>query len=145
MKGILTVPSAGVPAGTSLFTARYLGNATFSASVSSPIPVTVYSGNAPATTTTSLASSANPATLGQPVTFTATVKASGKAAATGTVTFYVDGSPIGSAALTPGKSVSTAQRTGVQLTAGSHVVSAIYIDAQTFAASGSAPLTQVVQ
>ena len=52
-----------------------------------------------ATTTTSLASSLNPSLSGQSVTFTATVT---PLTATGTVTFYDNGTSIGSAALSSG-------------------------------------------
>src|ERR1043165_1264183 len=59
-----------------------------------------------ANTTTVVSSSANPATVGQSVTFTAQVSPT---AATGTVTFYDGGNPIGTAAVVAGSaSLSTA-------------------------------------
>lgn len=46
-------------------------------------------------TTTTLSSSQNPSTVGQPVTFTATVTAANGAAVSGVVTFSADGTKIG--------------------------------------------------
>jgi hypothetical protein len=131
--------------GTHLLSATYAGNATFAGSASSPVGVTVYSGTKPIATSISLASSANPVTAGQTTALTGIVKTSGKTVASGgSVQFFSDGNPIGSASLVAGKSVSTAT-IAIVLPAGSHVIVAIYMGNSTFAASTSAPLTQVVQ
>jgi hypothetical protein len=70
-----------------------------------------------------LASSANPAILGQLVTFTATVTTAGVAQSAGSVQFQVDGVNVGS----PVPLVNgTASYSTAALTAGSHVVTAAY-------------------
>jgi len=98
----------------------------------------------PATATTVL-SSQNPSTVGQPVTFTAVVTASGyQGTPTGTVTFTIDGQaqmPV-SLALVGGS--DQAQFTASTLSAGSHTVSASYSgDNNVSASSGSLPTEAV--
>ncbi len=84
-----------------------------------------------------MSSSNNPSTLGQNVTFTATVSAP---AATGTVAFYDGATALGSSALTGGKaSVSTST-----LSAGSHSITASYSGDTNYSGSNSPTLTQTV-
>jgi len=95
--------------------------------------------DAPATSTT-LASSVNPSSVGQAVTFTATVTgASG--APTGTVTFFDGGTAIGTATLAAG----AASFTTSSLTLGAHNITASYGGSAGSAASTSSVLTQIVQ
>ena len=89
-----------------------------------------------ASTTTALASSANPSTFGASVTFTATVTAG----ATGTVTFYDGLTSLGSATI----SGNTATLSTSALTAGSHSLTAVYGGNASYATSTSSPLTQTV-
>ncbi len=96
-------------------------------------------------TTTSLASSANPSEIGQPVTFTATVSADlvSSGTPTGTVAFKDGASAIaGCAAIA--LSSGQAQCTVTYATAGSHVITAAYSGAAAFLPSASAPLGQTV-
>jgi hypothetical protein len=145
-KPTTTMTTSALTAGTHVLTAMYLGDATFSSSTSSPIAETVYSGTRPASTSTTLASSLNPSLVGQAITFTATVKASGKSATpTGIVQFFADGNAIGSAVLVGGRNAGTAQVTGIQLGAGSHAIVAVYLGDPGSAGSTSAPLNQIVQ
>ncbi|MDP9362259.1 MAG: Ig-like domain repeat protein, partial [Acidobacteriota bacterium] len=90
-----------------------------------------------ATSTTTLASSLNPSSFGQAVTFTATVSGSG---ATGTVTFNDGATSLSTAALTAGTSTFMTSA----LTAGTHSIIAVYSGDTNFASSTSAALTQVV-
>jgi serine protease len=95
-------------------------------------------------TTTSLSSSANPATAGIAVTFTASVSGS---APTGTVAFRDGGTPIsGCSAVAIGGSGDTrsAVCTTSALAAGTHTIVAAYGGNATNAASTSAPLSQVI-
>ncbi|MBS0267328.1 MAG: Ig-like domain repeat protein [Planctomycetes bacterium] len=95
-------------------------------------------------TTTSVASSLNPSTYGQSVTFTATI--SSTATPTGSVSFVIDnGSPItGSIGATTSTTAKWTYTTSA-LNAGSHTVSAIYVHSGLFADSnGSLPGGQVV-
>ncbi len=90
-------------------------------------------------TATTLASSLNPSTYGQTVTFTATVSsASGTPA--GTIIFYDSSTSIGSVTLTSG----TASLATSLLAAGSHSITAAYQGSGSFAPSTSPVLTQVV-
>ena len=89
-------------------------------------------------TSTSLASSQNPSTFGQPVTFTATVAGT---APSGTVTFFDGGSQIGSAALSSGGSATF---TSSALGLGNHSITARYGGDANNNAGTSAVLTQSV-
>jgi|GEM_PF-1187038 len=83
-------------------------------------------------TTTAVASSANPSTFGQSITFTATVT-SGGGTPTGSVQFVVDGSNFGApVALVSG--VATSQATA-SLASGNHPVTATYTPAGSFSGS----------
>jgi hypothetical protein len=128
-----------LPIGTHNITATYGGDTNFAASsTASPLMQTVNQRS----TTTTVASSANPSTFGQSVTFTATVTGSGGLTPMGTVTFSVDGvvgSPIN---LTNGQaSFSTAA-----LTIGSHKITATYAGDANFTGSNNtaSPLVQNV-
>jgi hypothetical protein len=94
----------------------------------------------PASTTT-VSSSANPATVGQQVTFTAVVSApSYSGTPTGTVTFTIDGQAQTPVQLSVVGGVDEAEFTTSTLAAGSHTVSASYSgDTNVFASSGSPP------
>ena len=88
-------------------------------------------------TTTSLTSSRNPSSVGQPVTFTASVTGSSP---TGTVTFFDGGTQIGSATVAGG----AASLTTSSLAAGSHSITVHYRGDANNAASVSAVLVQTV-
>jgi len=90
-----------------------------------------------ASTTTALFSSANPSSVGQSVTFTATVSSASPGTPTGTVQFKVDGSISGIAPVTlSGSGVATFQTSG--LSAGTHAVTADYLGDSNFNASTGA-------
>jgi hypothetical protein len=93
-----------------------------------------------ATTATALASSQNPSTGGETVTFTATVTASGGGTPTGTVTFYNGAASIGSATLSAG----AARLNYSALTVATHSMTATYNGSSTDAASTSVAVPQVV-
>ena len=90
-------------------------------------------------TTTSIASSSNPSTYGQSVTFTATVQ-SGSGTPSGSVTFYDGQNSLGTATLTSGQ----ASLTTAALTGGQHTVTATFAGGGGFASSTSAPVNQTV-
>ena len=92
-----------------------------------------------AATTTTLASSLNPSTAGQSVTFTAKV-AIGGGVPTGIVNFSIDGTTQAHVSLSGG----TASYATAALTSGSHSVIATYSGNASFAPSASAALTQTV-
>jgi Bacterial Ig-like domain (group 3) len=90
-------------------------------------------------TSAALTSSKNPSSLGESVTFTATVS-SGSGTPMGTVTFMDGSTPLGSSPLNAGEATLTT----ATLTGGSHAITAVYNGDSTFATSTSAVLTQVV-
>ena len=121
--------------------ATYSGDASFAGSTSASIPQTVNR----AATTTAIASSANPVTAGQPVSFTATIAvvSPGAGAPSGSVQFVIDGTNFGSPVpLGAGGTATSAATT--TLAAGSHTVTAVYGSDGSFAGSTSAGLTQTV-
>jgi len=120
----VSTTTASLPQGSDEITAGYSGDSNLASSSSSPLIQTV---TGPAATTTSLASSANPSGVGQPVTFTAMVSYSGPGdppgTPTGSVTFSLDlGPPLDTEPLSGG---GTAQFTTSAL-AGSHTIIARY-------------------
>src|ERR1019366_44782 len=94
-------------------------------------------------TTTTLSSSANPSTVGEPVTFTATVAPAGPPAPTGTVGFTANGTTITGCSAVPLSSSRTAACTTAALPAGTNAIVATYSgDANSSGSSGS--VSQVV-
>lgn len=96
-----------------------------------------------ASTTTALTSSLNPATVGQTVSFSATVTpgCGSVGAPTGTVTFSDGSNVLGSGTLVSGQaSFSTSA-----LSAGSHSITATYNGDSNFNPSTSAPLTEIIE
>ena len=122
-----------LPAGTTTITAAYSGDASFDVSSGSVVQTV----NKTATTTV-VVSNLNPSSVGQNVTFTATVS---PATASGTVQFNIDGAPVGGAvALVAGQaSYSTAV-----LAVGAHPVIATYSGDAAYLTSTSPTLTQTV-
>ena len=88
---------------------------------------TVFSVSQALTTTTSLASSANPSVNEQLVTFTAAVTSQvpGSGTPTGAVQFVVDGQNLGSPVTLSATGIATS--VGIALTAGDHTVTANYV------------------
>jgi uncharacterized repeat protein (TIGR03803 family) len=95
-----------------------------------------------ASTTTTLTPSVNPSVTGQSVTFTATVSgSSGTPTPTGSVTFYANGTPLGSDTLN-GSGVAIWSTS--TLAVGSQTITANYGGDSNYAGSESANLTQTV-
>jgi Bacterial Ig-like domain (group 3)/Autotransporter beta-domain len=123
--------------GSHTIIAAYSGDLNFAASTSQTLTQNVGIGP----TTTTLASSANPSSLGQPVTFTAVVTVTGGVGTpTGTVNFTDAGLLIGTAALVG----NSATLTTSSLALGSHPITATYLGSGTFATSASQALLQAV-
>ena len=128
----------GLTTGSYTYTVQYAGDASHTAITSSAFTVVVD----PAATSTSLATSANSLAFGQALTLTATVssKSSG-GTPTGTVTFFDNGSPIGSAVALSGDQASLPIPTP---TVGKHVYSAMYGGDSNFVFDGSSNHTVTV-
>jgi hypothetical protein len=132
--GVASFTTSSLKAGPHSIKAAYGGDATFAASTSTALTQTVNK----AATTTSLASSQNPSTAGQAVTFTATVS-SAAGTPTGTVTFTSDGTLLGTKPL----SGALASLKTSQLPTGSHTITATYNGGTNFSTS-STSITQTV-
>ena len=123
--------------GSRPITASYPGDANYKAA-SDNEPHTVHGATA-----TTVASSANPSTAGQSVTFTAHVAAtSGAGSLGGQVRFFDGGTQIGSNVALNGSGDASFTTSG--LAEGSHTITAAYQGSALFEASTSAPLTQTV-
>ena len=142
--GLATISISTLTVGPHGITAQYLGNGTFAPSVSSPVVQTVYNGTRPRSSTVALAMAPNPSTLGQPVTLTATITPS-SGAPTGTVYFFVDDLPVGSATVTQVGGLFKATLAVSTLSRGAHVIGAAYLGDTVFSASNSLPAVQAVQ
>jgi hypothetical protein len=122
--------------GAHVIVASYQGDANFIGS-SSP----TYTENIiQASTTTSVASSPNPVTLGQATTFTATIQPGAGNTATGAVIFLDNMSPMGFASV----SNNSAQFTVSTLTVGTHAITAQYTGDNNFSGSTSAGIPETV-
>ena len=111
----------------------------------SPFAITVNGTATPSTgaaTLATIASSLNPSTLGQSVTFTATITSTTPGTPTGTVTFLDGGNTLG-APVTLGAG-GKATFTTTSLTAGNHSIFCMYSGDATFAQATSSGIVQMV-
>jgi len=116
--------------------AVYAGDQNFSPSTSKA----VFQAIGKATTTTALVSSLNPSTVGQPVTFTATVAPEFSGTPTGAVVFKNGTVTLGTATLSGG----LASYTTTKLAVGMESITAAYGGSSSFTRSTSTPLIQTV-
>jgi parallel beta-helix repeat protein len=130
-----------LPAAIHAITVSYPGDANFNGSSSPTLSQTVQ----PASTTTSLTSSANPTMFAQPVTFSATVApvAPGAGMPIGSVTFSDGGTPIASASNLP-LSGGTVAFTTSTLSVGFHAITATYAGNTNFVGSASSSISQQI-
>ncbi|HEY6196178.1 MAG TPA: Ig-like domain repeat protein [Candidatus Eisenbacteria bacterium] len=131
--GSAVLNTSALAVGTHSLTAVYAGDGSFTGSTSSASSQVVNQ----AASTTSVASSLNPSTFGQTVTFTATVTPSG---ATGSVQIFDGATPLGTASLVAGSAAVSTSALG----AGSHAITAVYSGDASRSGSTSSVLTQVV-
>ena len=143
--GTTTFTTSSLAVGIHVITASYYSpNVPFNTSTSAPLtqvvnPIT----SSTISTTTALAASPHPSTVGQPVTFTVTVTpTSGTGTPTGTVQFFDGTTRIGSGTLDPTTGTTTFATSS--LAWGNHSITAQYLGDQNDAGSTSAPLTQWV-
>jgi len=132
MGGIASFATSSLAAGSHSITAHYLGDPFDAASTSTALVEKIL-----AATSTSLASSANPANPGQSVTFTATVT---PGTAAGTVNFLDGTTVIGSGTLSGGKASFATSA----LAAGTHSITAHYVGNALDAPSTSTPLLEEI-
>jgi Bacterial Ig-like domain (group 3)/Kelch motif/Galactose oxidase, central domain len=137
VNGHATLSLSTLGTGPHTVTAVYGGDANSNGSTSSAITQKVVAKTATATT---LASSLNPSIVGQVVTFTATVTPSGAGVPTGTVTFKVGTTVLGTGTLSGRQATLSTS----SLPAGSLSIVAVYSGDVQFAGSTSVTLTQTV-
>lgn len=137
--GTATLTTSLLTIGSHIITAEYGGNPNFGPSTSAGFSQTVNK----ASTMTALVSSINPSTLGQSVTFTATVTATapGNANPSGSITFKDGPTTIGTSTLNAGKAVFATSA----LIGGSHSITAVYGGDTNLNGSTSDVLTQMVK
>jgi hypothetical protein len=116
--GSASISVSSLAVGSQSITAAYQGSGNFGPSTSAPLNQVV----SPASTTTSLVSSANPARIKRNVAYTATVTSQYGGVATGTVTFQDGGATIATVAL----SGNQAAYTTFYSKAGIHSITATY-------------------
>jgi hypothetical protein len=132
-----SLPVTTLAAGTHTVTASYSGDRTYAASTGMLSGGQTITGQ-PATSATTVTSSANPAVYGQTVTFTATVTGSGSGTPTGTVAFFDGSTSLGQGTLSTSGGISTATFSTAGLSAGTHTITASYSgDSNYLASSGS--------
>jgi len=129
--------TSALAVGTHSITAAYSGDADDTPSTSAPVSQVVNAA-APGVTATALVSSLNPSTVGQAVTFTATV--SGGTSPTGNVQFREGATVLATVPLAG----ATAAFTTSALSVGVHAITAGYGGDADDSASTSAPVNQVV-
>jgi RHS repeat-associated protein len=129
------VYSGTLPVGTHVVTVAYGGNATNNTSTSAN---GIYQETIKYPTTTALASSLNPSTYGQGVTWTASV--SGNGTPTGIITFKDGSAVLGTATMAAG----TASFSSSTVTGGVHSMTAVYAGDAGNNTSTSAALSQTV-
>ena len=134
--GTATFGTSALALGNHTMTASYSGSTYFFASTSPALNQVVNNVSA-----TSLASSLNPSTYGQAVTFTATVSHTASPVPTGTVTFKDGSATLGTSTL---DSSGIATLTTSTLAAASHTITAVYGGDANYLGSTSAALHQVV-
>ena len=122
--------TSALPSGTQDITATYSGTATLGPSSGTFTQVV----NPAATTSTTVTGNPNPSTVGQQVTFTATVTAAG-GIPTGSVSFFAGGTLLGTVQVNGTGSASLAVST---LLSGTQTITASYSGASGFAASSGA-------
>jgi phospholipase C len=133
----LALSAAKLSSGSDSVTASYAGDAIYIAGVSSPLVVTV----TPAPTTATVASSLNPSSFGQPVTFTANVTSSTGLIPGGKVQFKDGKTVLGVEALNASGVATFATHT---LAIGTHSITAAFVGSLNFTSSISPILTQTV-
>ncbi|WP_421926120.1 Ig-like domain repeat protein [Neoaquamicrobium sediminum] len=136
--GLAVLPTNSLALGSHTISARYTGDTNHNSTSVLPLNHTVNK----ADTTTVLSSSANPSTVGDLVTFTATVApTAGGGTPTGTVTFTIDGVPQAATTLNGSgqASVSTSS-----LAVGPHTIAAQYSGDTNHSSSTATNLSQTV-
>jgi len=138
MSGVATFQTSSLSSGSHVITATYVGEPVIYRGSTATETLTISDG-ALLTSTTSLTSSQNPASLGDPVNLISTVTGTGSQP-TGTVTFVIDGISQPPINLVNGQAILTT----AALTAGIHQITSSYSGSVTYLPSPSSLLRQVI-
>lgn len=130
--GVATITVPSLPVGSNPITASVPETPTYNAATSPATVVTV----SKITPVVTLISSINPASTGQSIVFTASVPSG----ATGAITFMDGGVSLGVVGVSNGQASITSNT----LTAGTHLITAVYGGDQSYNDATSTPLAQVV-
>lgn len=142
--GVATVSTTSLGVGPHFIFAVYTGSGSYGPSVSPAAVHNVYGGTPPLAAPMTVAGPGSPTPLGDPVTFTVTISpASGTP--TGTVVFFVDNTVLQTATVSNQGGLVQAHVTTSGLSAGVHLVTAIYVGDGVFGASGAGPIVHAVQ
>jgi uncharacterized protein (TIGR03437 family) len=133
--GQATLTLSSLSVGAHQITAEYSGDNNYAAANSSALSLAVNK----ASTTTTVVASANPVTVNQSVTFTATVSSTA-GTPTGIVEFFDGATSLGTAPLSNGSAFVI----NSTLTAGEHAIRAVYSGDGNFAGSASDSLAQTI-
>jgi hypothetical protein len=135
--GRASLTTSALPVGNRSITAAYSGSASFIGSKSSTVVVSVTKSQ----TTAAIATSASAATVGSPITLTATIRSvAGNSMPTGTITFKDGAKVIGIAQLFDGVATLTIST----LSVGRHSIKAVYSGSASFLTSSSDLLIQMI-
>jgi hypothetical protein len=134
--GTASFTTSALGGGSHSIKAVYNGTANFANSASGPLTQTVKK----AASTTTVASSVNPSSFGQTVTFTAKVTLQFGGTVTGTVVFKDGATTLGISTISGGRATFVTSTLHV----GSHPITAAYTGNSNLLGSTSATLTQVV-
>ena len=147
--GKATCTTSALTAGPQSIVSTYNGDSNYNGSISAALPLTV--NKATTTTVVALTSGTSPATVGQSLTFTATVTPpNGSVALGGTVTFTDAGASISacsspvSLTWNPGSGTATATCTTSAMIAGNHGIVGVYNGDSNYIDSTSATVSQTV-
>jgi sugar lactone lactonase YvrE len=135
-QGVASYSTSSLAVGTHTITAVYSGDSYYTTSTSAALQQVVQQGP----TTTSLTTSASPSTLGQTVTLTSTVTSPSPNPG-GTVQFLDGATSLGSVTLT---STGTASLAIGTLTAGTHILTAVYSGDTNHSGSTSISLSELI-
>lgn len=137
--GVATLSKSTLRVGAHSLTAKYLGKDSLAPSTSNAVTLVV----SKAATTTTLASSANPAPLGSSVTYSASVVVVSPGGGTpgGSVKFYDGTTLVGTKSLSAG----VASLTVIYTSAANHQIKAVYVGNGKYLTSTSAVVNQVIQ
>ena len=135
--GVATITSSTLPVGTDQITATYNGDTNYSSVKSGPVAEVVNTANGADT----LNVNPDPAVFGTPVTITDTIPTVGGVAPTGTVTFYDNGTSIGTGTV---NASGVATLTTTTLPVGSDPITASYGGDPNYAPVTTGPVNEII-